>query len=482
MTAHGFVTHAARNRRLALLFSAIYLIAFLIIGLLMLAIFDVIFGNARHSMFVEPFRYIYRYAPFVLLLAAYTIVWNIFALKRELIEVLSIKLVTANHESRFIRIAEEQCISQGVRRPEFGIIEAKARNSVAIGVFGGRQLIAVTRGLLDDLDDDEIAAVLAHEIAHFRLRDTMLIAVNYALMRTATMFQAYNPLRVERDVRYKIQWHMIIAALLPIFLIYMLLGGLLTMLCWKLARYADSRIRTGRDFIADGETIRVTQFPEALISAISKCKGKGYFHGAERVEAMLFEGATKASGGTHADANERIEAIRRHAREMLMPNRSRRDTRPPGELGSRPIEPVPHSASFGRKVASSSVDGFGLAETRKEPPELQSLARSFTFFTNRKAHREWRRAVFDHFRWRTNDNRNIFGFTSDMTLWVLGASALAAVIYWPSSNDPIEFVRSISGKDYFSESDRAFADLVCSFDEDQASCLEESLMKINSGR
>jgi len=50
-------------------------------------------------------------------------------------------------------------------------------------------LIAVTRGLLDTLDDDELAAVLAHEASHIRHGDTKLLAANHALMRTAVVLQ-----------------------------------------------------------------------------------------------------------------------------------------------------------------------------------------------------------------------------------------------------------------------------------------------------
>lgn len=479
MSVHGFATHAAYNRRQVGSLVGAYLLAFVGVGLFALSPIDILLFNVRHSLFVDPVGYTLRVAPWILPLAGGIIVWNLHVLKRELTEVLMIAPADVTREQRFLRIAEEQCILQGMRKPQFGVIETSARNAVTVGALVGPPLIAVTRGLLDDLDDDEIAAVIAHEIAHFRVGDTRLIAFNYALMRTANAFQAYNPIKIDRNVHTPVQWHMVIAVFLPIFIVYMLLGGLFTMLCWRLARFADGRVRTGRDFIADGEAIRFTKFPEALEAAIGKCAGHGYFDEAERVEAVLFEGSSPASGGTHADPRERLAAIRQHAAELLMPGRVRRDTRIRASASA-----APSLHGFGRKVviAASSRDGFAAADRKREKPEPPSFARALTFWTDPPAHRRWRRSVLDHFRWRVSDRRNIFGFMPDMTPWVVGALALSSVFHWSvADGDPAEFAAAMSGQSLVAGSDEAFAELVCSFSEgakDLHDCKAERLAAV----
>ena len=66
--------------------------------------------------------------------------------------------------------------------PALQIIDTPALNAYASGLREGRYVVAVTRGLLDTLSDDELEAVLAHELTHIRNRDTqlMVIAVIFA--------------------------------------------------------------------------------------------------------------------------------------------------------------------------------------------------------------------------------------------------------------------------------------------------------------
>ena len=66
--------------------------------------------------------------------------------------------------------------------PALQIIKTPALNAYASGLREGQYVVAVTRGLVDSLADDELEAVLAHEFTHIRNRDTqlMVIAVIFA--------------------------------------------------------------------------------------------------------------------------------------------------------------------------------------------------------------------------------------------------------------------------------------------------------------
>ena len=171
-------------------------------------------------------------------LAALTFWWIYRGHAKAVTHALGVQIVTRRDEPRFVQIAEEQCTALGVRLPRFGIIEAREPNAVTVGEGPARGLIAVTRGLLDRLDDDELAAILAHEASHIRQGDTRLLAANHALMRTAVIMYMNNPLRME-------DWRqMVIGVLMPPMLLLMLMGGAVTSFCIELSRAARRGLKT----------------------------------------------------------------------------------------------------------------------------------------------------------------------------------------------------------------------------------------------
>jgi len=59
--------------------------------------------------------------------------------------------------------------------PALQLIETPALNAYASGLREGHYVVAVTRGLIDTLADDELETVLAHALTHIRNRDTQLM-------------------------------------------------------------------------------------------------------------------------------------------------------------------------------------------------------------------------------------------------------------------------------------------------------------------
>ena len=90
--------------------------------------------------------------------------------------------VTRAEAPKLYNVLENLCISRGLPMPALQIIDTPALNAYASGLHEGQYVVAVTRGPLDTLADDELEAVLAHELTHIRNRDTqlMVIAVIFA--------------------------------------------------------------------------------------------------------------------------------------------------------------------------------------------------------------------------------------------------------------------------------------------------------------
>jgi heat shock protein HtpX len=75
------------------------------------------------------------------------------------------------------RMVGELAGRAGMPVPSLYIIESDQPNAFATGRSPDRAAVAVTRGLLQRLDENEIAAVVAHELAHIRNHDTLIMTI-----------------------------------------------------------------------------------------------------------------------------------------------------------------------------------------------------------------------------------------------------------------------------------------------------------------
>lgn len=83
----------------------------------------------------------------------------------------------------------------GMPSPDLAIIESDVPNAFATGRSRQDATVAVTTGLVETLDDDELDAVLAHELAHVRNRDATVMTIAY-LLPTVTYYVAITAYRV----------------------------------------------------------------------------------------------------------------------------------------------------------------------------------------------------------------------------------------------------------------------------------------------
>src|SRR5215475_2584418 len=418
MAVHGYITHAAHNRRFTALLVLGYVLAFEIIGAFALTM-ALLSWDHEHTILSNPGGYALRYAVPIAAVAGLMFWWIYRGHAKAVANALDVRIVTRQDEPRFVQIAEEQCTALGVRFPRFGIIETGEPNAVTVGEGPTSGLIAVTRGLLDRLDDDELAAVLAHDASHIRHGDTRLLAANHALMRTAVIMYMNNPLRLE-------DWRqLILAVLIPPMLMLMLIGNTATWFCIQLSRAARRAIKLGRDHAADGEAIRVTHFPEALLSAIEKIGGRGAFLGSHRVDGMLFDGKADHEGGSHPAIEDRLDAIRSLGEGLMNPARQRRDTRGPAQakFGRRPRGAIP-SAAY-------PLDAFGVPLERPRPPSRHPL---LTLLTDRPLYMEWHNATVAWAEAQLSQ-RNALGLAPKLLLPLVAAFAALGYLYWPKDGD-----------------------------------------------
>lgn len=82
---------------------------------------------------------------------------------------------------RIHQITERTALEMDIPVPEIAVVGSEAPNAYVHGFTQRGSTLVVTKGLLDTLDDDELSAVVAHELAHIANRDAAVMSVGYLL-------------------------------------------------------------------------------------------------------------------------------------------------------------------------------------------------------------------------------------------------------------------------------------------------------------
>jgi heat shock protein HtpX len=91
-------------------------------------------------------------------------------------------------ERWLVDTVKRQALSAGIGMPEVAIYEAPDVNAFATGWNRNNALVAVSRGLLNNMSKDEAEAVLAHEISHVANGDMVTLALIQGVVNTFVIF------------------------------------------------------------------------------------------------------------------------------------------------------------------------------------------------------------------------------------------------------------------------------------------------------
>ena len=217
-----------------------------------------------------------------------------------------------NENKRVYNLVENLCISAGMTMPAINIIEDDSLNAFASGMDSKSYTVSLSRGIIDKLNDEELEAVIGHELTHIRNRDVRLLIisivfvgifafVSQALFRTIR-FGSLG--RSKKGGGYAILIALVLAAV----------GYLLA----SLFRFAISR---KREFMADAGSAELTKRPLALASALRKISADPTIEAVKRKDvAQLFIENPGVKGNknsfsigvlfaTHPPISKRIELL-----------------------------------------------------------------------------------------------------------------------------------------------------------------------------
>jgi heat shock protein HtpX len=213
-------------------------------------------------------------------------------------------------------VVEEMSISAGLPMPRIFIIEDTAPNAFASGRDPKHATVAVTRGLLEKLNRDQLQGVIAHEMSHIRNYDVLfatLIAIEVgliALICDSLRRHAFFTGGRRRSGRSKG------GSGGGVLLIIVLVLAILAPLVSKLLQLAISR---RREYLADASAVQLTRYPEGLASALEVIsRDEEPLEAANRATQHLYivnpmkklGAAGKSLFSTHPPIEERIARIR----------------------------------------------------------------------------------------------------------------------------------------------------------------------------
>jgi heat shock protein HtpX len=167
-------------------------------------------------------------------------------------------------------VVDEMAIASGLPRPTIYVVPDADPNAFATGRGPEHASIAVTRGLLDTLDRDELQGVIAHEMSHIRNFDVRLMTIVAALVGGVALLSDWawrasfrGGLRRRDEARRESGG----SALAPLFMVIWVVTIVLAPL---ISRALAMMVSRGRESLADASAAELTRNPLGLADALEK--------------------------------------------------------------------------------------------------------------------------------------------------------------------------------------------------------------------
>jgi len=214
-------------------------------------------------------------------------------------------------------IIERLCVQADLPKPRIAIAPTSVPNAFAMGRSPRRAVVCATTGILDLLEPHELEGVMAHELAHVRHRDVLIMTVASFFASIAAMVLQFGVLFGGGRDRDNGQ---------PAFVVVLIVSAVVYavsfVLMLALSRY--------REFVADRGAAIVTGRPSALASALVKLS-----QGMDRIpqrdlrvasELNAFfivparaKGALRTLFSTHPPVEQRLAALARLEADLQRP-------------------------------------------------------------------------------------------------------------------------------------------------------------------
>jgi heat shock protein HtpX len=218
------------------------------------------------------------------------------------------KEVTKKEAPRLYRTVENLSIATGMPMPKVYVIDDPAPNAFATGRDPKHAVVAATTGLIDIMDNQELEAVMAHELGHVKNYDIRVMMIVFGLVSAigfiADMLLHMMWFRDDREGNGN-----------PVFLVLAIVAAILAPFIAMLVQLAVSR---RREYLADSTGALTTRYPEGLARALEKIRDHGSALQKQNTATAHFFFANPLRGNsisklfsTHPPVEERIARLRK---------------------------------------------------------------------------------------------------------------------------------------------------------------------------
>ena len=334
MAAYGLYTHIASNRlRSVLLLAGLFVLVYVMVyaGAL---IIEAINDSSRPADYylTVALNDVIRSLPYSTGAAALWIVIAYFFHQSIVDAVTGGEDVTRQQQPRLYNLLENLCISRGIPMPKLKIVESEALNAYATGLNRRQYAVTVTTGLLNALNDQEIEAVLGHELTHIRNGDVQMMVIAVIIAGVVgffaeLFFRSFFNFNYGWGYRGRGSWSSSSSSSSSdnggrkgsggAAIVIIIVAVALIALAWLLSQLVRLALSRSRELLADAGSVELTKNPDAMISALRKIENRGELPGATSAVMELCvdnprEGFSDLFA-THPSVDQRVQALVQYA-------------------------------------------------------------------------------------------------------------------------------------------------------------------------
>jgi len=304
-TRSSFYGQISANKRNSLLMAAFVIAIFALLGF-----------TIGYAMFGTPAGGVATTA-FALAIGSISGVATYFGGDKLVLTVSGARPVDATTAPQVLNVVQEMAIAANVPMPAVYIIDDTAPNAFATGRDPAHASIAITTGLLEKLDREELQGVIGHELSHVRnldIRFSLVVGVMVgAIAILADFFLRFTfwgggSRRSDRDSGGNGA-----AAVIAIVAI------VLAILAPMISRFIQLAVSRQREYLADASSVELTRNPYGLERALAKIGGdkevlevanRGTQHMYFTNPIKKFEARSSGLMSTHPPILDRINRLR----------------------------------------------------------------------------------------------------------------------------------------------------------------------------
>lgn len=329
MAAYGLYTHIASNKfRSMLLLAGLFALVYVLVYAGALVAEVVINGNEAVAYYLNrAFHDLIVAFPFATLAAIAWIAIAYFFHQSMIDAVTGGHDVTRQEEPRLYNLLENLCISRGITMPKLKIMESPALNAFATGLNSRQYAVTVTTGLLKALDDQEIEAVLGHELTHIKNGDVQLMVVAVIIAGVVGFFgELFFRLFTNLSWSSGGSWSSGSSSSSRSSssssdnknsgggaIVVIIIAVVLIVVAWLVSQVVKLALSRSREYLADAGSVELTKNPDAMISALRKIENRGELPGAtSAVMELCLDNPREGFAdlfATHPSVQSRIDAL-----------------------------------------------------------------------------------------------------------------------------------------------------------------------------